>query len=184
MKKIVFLDRDGVINRYPGDREYVSSLSKFRMLPGVAVAIKRIKDAGFKVFVISNQAGVSKGIYSRSTLDKITSRMLSALKKHKTGLDGVYYCIHTDDHRCSCRKPHAGLIYKAISEHGIGVGSLKNSFVVGDTIRDIKTGKKAGCKTILVFSGKEKAKNRGSWEEAPDFIAKSLKEAAGIILKR
>ncbi len=179
---VIFLDRDGVINQYPGDRNYVTSLKGFRFIRGAKKALRRLGRAGYKMFVISNQAGVSKGIYSKNTLDKITRNMLNKLAKEKAGIQGVYYCIHREEDKCACRKPKTGLIEKALLEHKIPKHSLKNSFFIGDTQRDILAGKKFGCRTIMVFSGKEKPANQKNWDIQPDFTAKDLSQAADIIL--
>jgi len=180
--KVVFLDRDGVINKYPGDREYVISWKEFRFLPGVKQALRKLSTAGYKIFVISNQAGVIKGVYSQKALDEITQNMMKELTDSNAGLDGVYYCIHRDEDNCNCRKPKTGMIERVLKEHAITRSALRQSFFVGDTIRDIETGKNAGCRTILVFSGKEKARNKDSWQESPDFTARNLSEAVDIIL--
>ncbi|MCX5713439.1 MAG: HAD-IIIA family hydrolase, partial [Candidatus Omnitrophica bacterium] len=145
--------------------------------------LKELHQNGFEVFVISNQAGVSKGAYSQKTLDTITENMLKNLGGPY--ISGVYYCTHKNEDNCACRKPKAGLVHLAISE-----AKQKNrqidtskSFFIGDTIRDIQTGKAAGLKTILVFSGKEKRENKDNWQEQPDFIANDLSGAAKIIFK-
>ena len=183
--KVIFLDRDGVINQYPGDADYVKSWNEFHFLPGVKSALKDLLAAGFKIFVISNQAGVSKGIYSQESLDQVTQNMLQELEGDGIHIDGVHYCIHRDEDHCSCRKPKIGLLDGVMSElrdKGFFV-EFKESFFIGDTIRDMETGKRAGLKTILVFSGKEKPENKKSWSIHPDFTASSLLEAAHIILK-
>lgn len=182
--KIVFLDRDGVINEYPGDTRYVTSWKEFRFLPGVKKALKELKDAGYRLFVISNQAGVIKGIYSQADLDEITRTMQKGLAEDGVQLDGVYYCIHRDSDNCDCRKPKTGMIERVLAEHKIPKQALEKSFFIGDTIRDIQTGKSAGCKTILVFSGKEKAANMDNWEEKPDFTCQDLPAAVSIIKTR
>lgn len=179
----VFLDRDGVINAYPGDLQYVKSWKEFSFLPGVKGALKELYNNGFKVFVISNQAGVSKGVYSQEALDEITAYMLKGLGGPY--ISGVYYCIHRSEDNCACRKPKAGLVHRAVSESrekGLHI-DIKRSFFVGDTIRDIQAGKAAGLKTILVFSGKEKPENKNGWQEIPDCTAKDFSGAANIILK-
>ena len=183
--KIIFLDRDGVINQYPGDADYVKSEEEFHFLPNAKSGLKRLSQAGFKIFVISNQAGVSKGIYSQQSLDEITENMLRELKREGIAIDGVRYCIHRDEDHCACRKPKTGLVDQVLAEmkqKGSEV-ELKGSFFIGDTIRDMETGEKAGLKTILVFSGKEKPENKNNWPLQPDFIASDLLEAAHIILK-
>jgi len=183
--KLVFLDRDGVINEYPGDFQYVTSWDKFRFLPGVHQAIQRLNRQGYKVFVISNQAGVSKGIYPKEELDFITRNMLKELNKLGAHINGVYYCTHTEEDNCNCRKPKTGLVEKVIAglkKNGV-LPELSDSYFVGDSIRDIDTGKAARLKTILVFSGKEKPENKNIWQTLPDFTAKDLSGAVEIILK-
>lgn len=183
--KVIFLDRDGVINKYPGDFEYVKSWNEFTFLPHVKSALKSLSNAGFKMFIISNQAGVSKGIYSQENLDSITNNMLAELKKEDIDLAGVCYCVHPQEANCSCRKPKTGLIDMAIAKMRNSGHSIKLSegYFIGDTIRDIQTGKAAGLRTILVFSGKEKPENKASWQILPDFTAPNLSGAADIILR-
>ena len=183
--RVIFLDRDGVINKYPGDSEYVKSWEEFHFLPKVKSSLKRLTDNGFKIFIVSNQAGISKGIYAQESLDLITQNMLKELSDSGIDVAGVYYCIHRQEDDCSCRKPKTGLIDMAIAklkDEGLKI-QLNNSYFVGDTIRDIETGKNAGLKTILVFSGKEKPENENDWVNLPDFTANDLSEALDIILK-
>lgn len=183
--RVIFLDRDGVINRYPGDLEYVKSWKEFRFLPKVKTALKKLKESNFRIFIISNQAGVSKGIFTQESLNSITKDMLRELRDHNINIDGIYYCIHRQEDNCSCRKPKTGLIDKAVAklkEENPKVG-IDNGYFIGDTIRDIETGKAAGLKTILVFSGKEKAENKNNWKSQPDFTALDLSEAVDLIFK-
>jgi histidinol-phosphate phosphatase family protein len=182
--RVVFLDRDGVINKYPGDRDYVKSWDEFEFLPGALAALKRLTDGGFKIFVISNQAGVSKGIFSQEELDLITKNMLEGVNKAKARISGVYYCTHRPEENCPCRKPKTGLVKKAIEQlkdEGKAI-DLSGSFFIGDTIKDIETGHASGLKTILVFSGKEKPENKDKWESAPQFSAPDLSKAVDLIL--
>jgi histidinol-phosphate phosphatase family protein len=179
--KIVFLDRDGVINKYPGDKLYVTSVKKFKFLPGVKQAIAKLTKADFKIFVASNQAGVGRGIYAKRTLEAITRKMLVEIEAAKGKIEKVYYCIHRKDANCPCRKPKPGLLKKAAKEF---IFSLKNSYFIGDTIRDCITAQNAGCKSILVFSGKEKSGNKKNWEVSPDFTFKNLKSAADFLTKQ
>lgn len=177
--KTVFLDRDGVINKYPGDKLYVTSVKKFKFLPGARSAIAKLSKNGFKIFVASNQAGVGRGIYAKRTLEAITRKMLLGIEKSKGKIDKVYYCIHRKDAHCLCRKPKPGLLKKAAKEFNF---SLKNSYFIGDTIRDCVTAKNAGCKSILVLSGKEKLSNKRNWEVHPDFIFKNLNAAVNFLI--
>ncbi|MDD2927820.1 MAG: HAD-IIIA family hydrolase [Candidatus Omnitrophica bacterium] len=180
-QKIIFLDRDGVINKYPGDKLYVTSLKKFYFLPGAKKAIAQLTRAGFKVFVASNQAGVGRGIYERRTLEAITRKMLLEIEKTKGKIGKVYYCLHRRDAGCSCRKPRPGLLKKAAREFNF---NLKNACFIGDTIRDVLTARAAGCKSVLVLCGKEKLANRKNWEAAPDFVFKNLQTAADFLIKQ
>lgn len=184
--KAVFLDRDGVINRDPGGTDYVKSWEEFSFLPRVKEALKQLNSAGYQLFIISNQAGVAKGLYSQETLGEITANLLKEFADEHIKISGVYYCTHRNEDNCSCRKPKTGLIEKAISDLQKKGGKLdlQSCYFVGDTIRDVDTGKGAGLKTILVFSGKEKPENRSSWKTLPDFTAGDLFAAAGIILKQ
>jgi D-glycero-D-manno-heptose 1,7-bisphosphate phosphatase len=200
--KAVFLDRDGVINKYPGDRQYVTSLGKFRFLPRAKKAIALLSKNNFMIFVASNQAGVGKGVYSQKTLDSITARMLSGVEQAGGKITKVYYCTHRKEARCTCRKPKPGLLKKAAKEFKV---DLKKVYFVGDTIRDVLTAHAAGAKSILVFSGKEKLSNyRGQsrragqsplgqspgtgqsplkrWEAKPDFVFKDLFAAAKFLV--
>lgn len=178
--RAVFLDRDGVINKYPGDTKYVNNWKEFRFLPRAKKAIAKLHQNKFKMFIISNQAGIGKGLFSQKSLDTITKNMLGAIEKSKGKIDAVYYCTHRQEENCFCRKPKAGLLDMAKKDYLI---NITNSFFIGDTIRDIYTAKAAGCKSILVLSGKEKLSNRKNWEAQPDFIFKDLYQAAEFILK-
>jgi histidinol-phosphate phosphatase family protein len=182
--KVIFLDRDGVINKYPGDSDYVKSWSEFHFLPEVKSSLGRLNNKGFQIFIVSNQAGVSKGIYPQQILDLITKNMLQELDDYNIHIAGVYYCTHRDEDNCSCRKPKTGLIDMAVAklkDEGLEL-ELKQSYFIGDTIRDIETGKTAGLKTILVFSGKEKPDNKNKWSILPDYTARDLSRAVDLIL--
>jgi len=179
--RVVFLDRDGVINKYPGDRAYVTSLRKFKFLPGAKKAIALLSEAGYKIFIASNQAGIGGGVYSQRTLDKITTYMLLEIKKAGGHIDKAYYCIHHKKAGCSCRKPRPGMVKKAVREFGI---NPKGAYFIGDTIRDIHTAHNAGCKSILVFSGKEKLNNMDEWDVVPDLVFRDLLEAAKYLIRR
>jgi D-glycero-D-manno-heptose 1,7-bisphosphate phosphatase len=176
--KVIFLDRDGVINEYPGDTKYVTSIREFKFIPGSIEGIKKLKEKGFKIFVVSNQAGISKGIYSQKELDNITKKMLDGLKKHKVCIEGVSYCVHSKEENCSCRKPRIGLLEKSLSQCDI---KPTLSFFIGDSFMDMKAAKSFGAKSILLLSGKEKISNRSQWEFEPDYIFDNLLVAAHYI---
>ena len=178
--KVIFLDRDGVINKYPGDKLYVTSLRKFKFLPRAKKAISLLSKRGYKIFVASNQAGVGKGTYAQKTLDAITARMLSDIRIAGGRIDKAYYCTHRKEANCLCRKPKPGLLKKAAREFKF---NLKSAYFIGDTIHDVLTARAAGCKSVLVLTGKEKLANQKNWEAKPDFVFKDLLKAAKFIIK-
>ena len=184
MTRAVFLDRDGVINRYPGDGKYVTSVKEFRFLPKVKEAIALLTAHKYSVFIISNQAGLAKGLYSQAALDRITEHMLKELSRHKGKINGVHYCTHRNEDNCSCRKPKTGLIMSALSSARGKQLRLKDSFFVGDSIRDVQTARAAGCRSILIFSGQEKPPNRDNWPVQPDYVFPDLYQAAKFIIQK
>ena len=174
--KAVFLDRDGVIN---ADRDdYVKNTDELRVYPFAPAAIRRLNDAGWTVFVVSNQQGVAKGIIAESDLLAIEREIARRVEEAGGRISGFYYCRHLATNNCSCRKPEPGLILTAAREHGI---DLSASVLVGDTERDIIAGKSAGCGTVLVLTGEF---DRGAAERfscKPDFVADTLADAAALI---
>jgi D-glycero-D-manno-heptose 1,7-bisphosphate phosphatase len=177
--KIVFCDRDGVINRYPGHKKYVTSVRGFRFLKGSREGIALLTRAGFRVHVVSNQAGVSKGLYSKATLTAMTRKMREGVRRAGGRLAGVHYCLHTSEMDCACRKPKTGLLKQAV--HGQRL-DLDHTYFIGDSLLDVKAGRAFGAKTILVLTGREKRKNASSWDVQPDFVAVSLYQAARRIM--
>ncbi|MDD5584499.1 MAG: HAD family hydrolase [Candidatus Omnitrophica bacterium] len=175
---VVFLDRDGVINAYPGDNGYVKCWKEFKFIPGAIEGIRKLNSKGFKLFVVSNQSGVRKGIYPEKALTDITIRMLKSLKKQKAHIDGVYYCTHRSEENCDCKKPKTGLLHKALAEHAV---TCDASYFIGDSFMDMKAAREFGAKPILVLSGKEKIANRSKWEFEPDYIFDNLLIASHYI---
>lgn len=177
--RVIFLDRDGVINRFPGYGKYVTSLKGFRLIPSSVKAIQLLHKAGFALYVITNQGGISKNLYTRQTLKAMTDRMRRAVKKAGGRLDGVYFCPHAASLKCRCRKPQTTLLKRATRHLRV---DKKNSYFIGDSLLDVKAGRSFGVKTILVLTGAEKADNASSWDVHPDFIAKDLLAATKNIL--
>ena len=143
--KTVFLDRDGVINQERSD--YVKSISELEIYPNVAKNIKLLKDAGFLVVVITNQSAVNRGIVTPEMINQIHNSIQNHLKKYGTFLDGFYYCPHTPNENCNCRKPKSGLLEKAILELNI---DLNSSWMIGDSDSDIEAANSIGCKAIKI----------------------------------
>ncbi|MFH2138858.1 MAG: HAD-IIIA family hydrolase [Candidatus Omnitrophota bacterium] len=179
MVKIILLDRDGVINKNNKD-QYVRSWEHFEFLPGSIEAIKKITDLGIEIFVISNQAGVAKGLYTEEELSRMTQNMLGAIKAGGGNVNKVHYCLHRDEDACDCRKPKTGLFEQAIVGRKVDPGQV---FVIGDSARDIQAGQKLGFRTILVLSGNTKDREEiNDFELKPDFIAKDLLDAVDTVI--
>ena len=172
--KAVLLDRDGVINE--DRRDYVKNISEFVILPGVPEAIGELTRNGFAVFVLSNQAGISKGLYSSETLRDIDSCLQREVEKKGGKIAKTYYCPHQDEDNCSCRKPKSGMILVAAQEHQIDIA---NSFLIGDRWKDIAAGQSAGCKTIWL----DKKYSENYSAEPADFVTDNLFNATQWILQ-
>jgi D-glycero-D-manno-heptose 1,7-bisphosphate phosphatase len=147
----VFLDRDGTINEEVG---YLSDPEKVVLIPGAAEALIRLKAAGFKLIVLTNQSGVARGYFTARELAEVNMRLDSMLAEKGAAVDAYYYCPHHPKHGemvdCDCRKPKTGMVDTAAREHGI---DLARSYFVGDKRTDVQLGKNAGGKSILVLTG-------------------------------
>lgn len=175
--KAVLLDRDGVINEDRDD--YVKGVHELRVFPGAPDSIRRLNEAGFRVFVVSNQQGVAKGIISEESLLAMQNEISRQVEAAGGAISGFYYCRHLASQGCSCRKPQPGLLLKAAKEHGF---DLAESVMVGDTERDIMAGKSAGCRTVLVLTGKLARDDARNLPCAPDLVADDLPEAARLVV--
>lgn len=175
----IFLDRDGVINENRAD--YVKSWQEFRFLPGSLEAIARLTRAGHRLVVCTNQAAVAKGLLSCEALEDIHRRMLAEIEAAGGIIEKVYYCPHSKDADCACRKPRPGLLLRARDELGL---DLSEAVFVGDSITDVQAGIAAGVHTILVLSGLGIEQFRVSHHEVkrPFRIAMNLRHAVEVIL--
>jgi D-glycero-D-manno-heptose 1,7-bisphosphate phosphatase len=183
MIRYLLIDRDGVINKDPGGwtpHSYVTEWSLFHFIPGTLEALKILKDKGIKVIVASNQGGVNKGIYTKEQLNKVNEKMLKEIRSAGGEVEEVNYCIHRDEDNCSCRKPKSGMLETAAKKYGI---DLKSTYFIGDDKKDILAGKKAGCKTVLVLSGKSSRESIKDWQEKPDYVFDNLLEAVKELTK-
>ncbi len=147
LKKVVFLDRDGVINKRPPKADYVKKWREFEFLPGAKRAIKLLKDKRYKIFIISNQPGIARGALTKQTLQIIHKRMVSEIKKAGGNIEKIYICPHGWDEECECRKPKPGMLLTASREYFI---DLSKALFIGDDTRDREAGNSVNCKTILV----------------------------------
>lgn len=147
--KTVFLDRDGVINRNL-ENDYVKSWSEFEFLPHAVEAIGLLTHAGYQLIVVTNQACINKGILSPKTLSEIHRNMLAEIEDTGGRIRAVYYCPHRDDENCTCRKPKPGMLLQAASEYKI---DIDNTYLIGDSNRDIQAGNEFGVCSLLVLTG-------------------------------
>ena len=143
MKKAIFLDRDGVINKKRTD--YVKSISEFVMLKDAPTAIKLLNNNDFLVIVVTNQSAVNRGYISREELENIHEFLSKQLQKQSSHIDAIYYCPHRPDENCDCRKPKTKLISKAIKDFSIDKNS---SWLIGDDETDIQAAKSIGIKSV------------------------------------
>jgi len=152
LQKVVFLDRDGVINR--DSPSYIKNLAEFIFIPGSLSAICKLSRYGYSVYVITNQSGIARNLIDLHELNNIHGYLIESVHKAGGHLGGIYYCPHHPDHRCNCRKPQPGLIYKAALDNCIDISS---SIMIGDKYTDIECAKRAGCKcAYLVMTGIDK----------------------------
>ncbi len=145
-KKIIFLDRDGVINTKPPKAEYVKKWEEFVFLPGAIEALSLLTTHGYQIFLITNQAGIARGAMTEADLADIHTKMNAVLQKNGASITGIYYCPHGWDEHCDCRKPKPGMLFQAAREHLI---DLTKTVFIGDDERDLQAGSQAGCTTLL-----------------------------------
>lgn len=143
----VILDRDGVLNKRPPKANYVRSWNEFQWLSGALEALRLLKQAGYKVIVISNQAGIARGIMQESDVSGIHEKMVEQAIMEGGSIDAFYFCPHHWDDNCECRKPKPGMLFMAQREHHL---DLTRTLLIGDDERDIQAADAAGCESVLV----------------------------------
>ncbi len=174
MRRAVFLDRDGVVNRafvrdglpYPP-----ADMSELELLPGVAEALQALKARGFALLVVTNQPDVARGTTSRAVVEGIHRHLARTLP-----IDRFYACYHDSGDACACRKPLPGMLLEGARDFGI---DLADSYMVGDRWRDCEAGRAAGCRTVFIDCGYLERQPSN-----PDHRASSLLDAARIIIER
>jgi D-glycero-D-manno-heptose 1,7-bisphosphate phosphatase len=181
MSAAVFVDRDGVICENRDD--YVKSWDEFRFIPGAAEALAALTSAGLRIFVISNQSAIGRGIVDRETVDDVNAKMLDVLRAAGADVEAVLVCPHTPDDGCDCRKPEPGMLIDAAAEHDV---DLDVSWMIGDAESDVIAGTRAGTETVLVLTGRGADQVRAAeWRDGrPDLVAHDLVDAAIWILGR
>ena len=182
LHRAVFLDKDGTL--IP-DIPYNVDPARITLYADVPAALRQLQRAGFKLIVVSNQAGVARGYFPETALADVEKRLRELLAEAGVVLNGFTYCPHHPAGTvpnyaidCDCRKPQPGLLLKAAQEHDIDLGA---SWMVGDILNDAEAGNRAGCRTILLDRGNETEWLTGPFR-TPTGTVKSMAEAAGQIL--
>lgn len=183
MNKAIFIDKDGTLIQ---DVPYNVSPDKIVLASDCIDGLRALKEAGYLLIVVSNQSGVARGFFKEAALITVEETINKYLQPFGIRLDGFYYCPHHPEgsekeytRSCDCRKPEAGLLLKAATEHHI---DLTASWMIGDILNDVEAGNRAGCKTVLIDNG-----NETEWVlselRAPAQKVKSINEAASFILQ-
>ena len=150
--KLVILDRDGTIN--VESDEFIKSPQEWTPLPGALEAIARLNHAGWHTVIASNQSGLGRGLFDVASLNAIHAKMHKMVAGHGGRIDAVFYCPHSPDEGCNCRKPLPGLLEQIADRFGV---ELKGTPLVGDGLRDMQAAAAAGCEPHLVLTGKGEA---------------------------
>lgn len=171
MKRAVFLDRDGVLN--VDLAPYVTCAEDLRIFPFVGECLGLLANAGFELFVVSNQQGVAKGITPPEELPKMNAMLRAVAAEHGAEIREIYYCTAHRSENHPWRKPSPGMLLSAAEQYGV---DLSRSFLIGDKWSDIEAGARAGVTTVLVLTG---VTNSGweQWDYRPDHVCESLVEA-------
>jgi D,D-heptose 1,7-bisphosphate phosphatase len=182
----VFLDRDGTLNVETGGVRREEAL---QVLPGVGAALRRLRQEGYRLVVLTNQSVIARGQADEADVAAVHRRLERELGREGAYLDGIYVCPHHPEYgspgeraefarACQCRKPATGLLERACAELGL---DRSRSWVVGDQTRDIEMARRAGVRSILVMTGRGGAD--GEFHATPDFVASNLTAAADVILR-
>lgn len=182
----IFFDRDGTIN---SEVDFLSRPDELILIPGAAQAIREANRSGAKVFIVTNQSGIARGLLTEEDLEAIHQRLRNLLLEHNAHVDEIYYCPHHPLYgnppykkECTCRKPSTGMLLKAERRYGI---DLKRSYIVGDRCIDMMAGEQAGCGTILVLTGYGAAEREECVSSARvDHVARDVYQAWQYIKKR
>jgi D-glycero-D-manno-heptose 1,7-bisphosphate phosphatase len=173
-RRYVVLDRDGTLNV---EKNYLSDPQELELLPGVTEGLKLLQSHGFGLVVVSNQSGVGRGLFDRDTVERINLRLKELLQREGVTLESIYYCPHSPEQNCACRKPSPAMIEQAAKDLHF---DPQQSFVVGDKCSDVEMGQRVNAVTVLVRTGYGKQATLGPAK--PDFVAENFVDAAAFIV--
>jgi D-glycero-D-manno-heptose 1,7-bisphosphate phosphatase len=175
--RLIILDRDGVINR--DSEQFIKTPDEWRPIPGSLEAIARLNHAGFRVVIATNQSGIGRGLFEMSTLNAIHEKMHKALALVGGRIDALFYCPHTADAQCECRKPKTGMLKEIGVRFGVDLVGVP---CIGDSLRDLAAAEAVGAQPILVLTGKgEKTLRDGEYPKTT-VIFPDLAFAASALL--
>ena len=182
LNKTIFLDRDGVIN--VDSPLYIKSWNEFMFIPGSLEALRILNEKGFDVILITNQSIINRGMVTQDVLEHIFMMMNSEIESSGGKITDIFFCPHTPEEGCACRKPLTGMIQKAREKYEI---DISESIMVGDSAKDIQCARNAGCGTAILVetgSGSEERKTLLRENIYPDHIANNLLEAVKWLLTK
>jgi len=165
--RTIFLDRDGVINK---EVNYLHKVEDFIFIDGIFDICHHFENLGYKIVVVTNQSGIFRGLYNENDFQKISDWMLDQFKLNNINILDIFHCPHGPESKCRCRKPKAGMLYKAQKRYGI---DLKNSWIIGDSETDIEAGINAGISNTILLAKSSSSKAK--------YLANSIKEIKKII---
>jgi len=172
----VFVDRDGTINEHV---EYLSEPKRLVEIPKSFTALKRLKEIGYRIIIVTNQPGIGLGYFSKEDFFAVNREMMRQATSAGAAIDKIYFCPHSKAEKCECRKPDPYFLKRAAQEMNV---DLAGSYVIGDMTSDVQFGKNGGCRSILVQTGR--GGDDGMYEVTPDYAARDLSDAAAWIEKQ
>jgi D-glycero-D-manno-heptose 1,7-bisphosphate phosphatase len=173
-QKAVFLDRDGVIIE---DKNYLHQIDKVEFMPGIVQSLKYLQKKGYFLIGISNQSGIGRKMFTVKDCEKVNKFIIEKLKEEGVEISEIFYCPHSPEKKCKCRKPEIGLFLEAAKKYDIALG---RSWMVGDKLSDIEAGKMVNAKTILINSNNNLIARKSA--ETPDYTITKLTEIKKIIV--
>ncbi|MEK6755163.1 MAG: HAD family hydrolase [Bacteroidota bacterium] len=186
----IFFDRDGTLNT---EVDFLSRPEELQLIPHAAQAIREANEFGVRVFIITNQSGIARGLLTEADLAAVHKRLLTLLAREGARVDAIYYCPHhpgygTPKYRkvCSCRKPKTGMLKRGAKEFGV---RLRDSFVIGDRCIDMQAGKAAGCGTALVLTGygsveRDECLKNGNVDHVADHVYDAWRQIRTTLTRR
>ena len=171
--KLIILDRDGVINH--DSDHYIKSPAEWKPLPGSVEAIARLHQNGYRVVVVTNQAGIGRGLFDMATLNAINDKMMELVFMQGGRIDALFFCPHTAEEKCNCRKPKTGMFEEIARRFETDLAGVP---CIGDALRDLQAGAAMGCQPILVLTGKGKKTQAEGGMPKKTLVFADLAEAA------